>query len=288
MSEDVMNVKERDIVVPGEVVAEGMGFLPSKGLYREGAKIHAGRLGMISIEGKVIKLVPLTGAYVPKLNDKIICKIIDVLMTGWRVETRSAYSAVLGLKDATTEFIPRSADLTQYYGLNEYILCKVVTVTSQRLIDVTMKGPGLKKLKDGRLVEVNAFKVPRIIGKEGSMLMMIRNATGCSIDVGQNGWIWVAGPSPEQEIQAVAALKKVEEEAHLPGLTERMKVFLEELTGKPVEIPTVTSGGQMTASEEMAAPEPQQEQQREEYRERRPPHARHGGGRRFPPRNPGD
>lgn len=286
MSEDVLNVKERDIVVPGEVVAEGMGFLPSKGLYREGAKIHAGRLGMVSIEGKVIKLVPLTGTYVPKLNDKIICKIIDVLMTGWRVETRSPYSAVLGLKDATTEFIPRSVDLTQYYAIGEYILCKVVTVTSQRLIDVTMKGPGLKKLKDGRLVEVNSYKVPRIIGKEGSMLMMIRNATGCSIDVGQNGWIWVAGPSPQQEMQAVSALKKVEEEAHLPGLTERMKVYLEELTGKPVEVPTVTMGA--TASEELAAPEPEQPQQREEYRERRPPHARHGGGRRFPPRNPGD
>lgn len=280
MSDETLNVKERDIVVPGEIVADGMGFLPSKGLYREGAKIHAGRLGMISIEGKVIKLIPLTGAYIPKLNDKIICKIIDVLMTGWRVETRSPYSAVLGLKDATTEFIPRSADLTQYYAIGDYILCKVINVTSQRLIDVTMKAPGSKKFKDGRLVEVNPHKVPRVIGKEGSMVLMIRNATGCEISVGQNGWIWVQGPTPEQEVQAVSAIKKVEEEAHLPGLTERMKAFLEQLTGKPVEIPTVTPG---TPSEEFH--EPPQEEQRD-YRERRDfgdrrPHERHGPPRRF-------
>ncbi len=272
MSDETLNVKERDIVVPGEIVAEGMGFLPSKGLYREDAKIHAGRLGMISIEGKVIKLIPLTGAYVPKLNDKVVGKIIDVLMTGWRIDTRSPYSAVLGLKDATMEFIPRSADLTQYYGLGDYVLCKVINVTSQKLIDVTMKGPGLRKLKDGRLVEVNPHKVPRVIGKDGSMVMMIKNATGCNLSVGQNGWIWVEGPSPEQEMMAVQAIKKVEEEAHMPGLTERMKAFLEQITGKPVEIPVIVPG----AAEEVAEHEPP----RREFRERRP-HSRHGPPRRF-------
>lgn len=272
MSDETLNVKERDIVVPGEVVAEGIGFLPSKGLYREDSKIHAGRLGMISIEGKVIKLIPLTGVYIPKLNDKVVGRIIDVLMTGWRIETRSPYSAVLGLKDATMEFIPRSADLTQYYSLGDYVLCKVINVTSQKLIDVTMKGPGLRKLKDGRLVEVNAHKVPRVIGKDGSMVVMIKNATGCNISVGQNGWIWVEGPSPEQEMMAVQAIRKVEEEAHLPGLTERMKAFLEKITGKPVEIPVIAPG----AAEEI----PEHEPPRREFRERRP-HSRHGPPRRF-------
>ncbi|MEM2916396.1 MAG: exosome complex RNA-binding protein Rrp4 [Candidatus Woesearchaeota archaeon] len=275
MSDETLHVKERDIVVPGEVVAEGIGFLPSKGLYREGARIYAARLGMIGIEGKVIKLIPLTGVYIPKLNDKVVGKIIDVLMTGWRVETRSPYSAVLGLKDATTEFIPRTADLTQYYALGDYILCKVINVTSQKLIDVTMKGPGLKKLKDGRLVEVNPHKVPRVIGKDGSMVLMIKNATGCNISVGQNGWIWIEGPTPEQEIQAVQAIKKVEEEAHLPGLTERIKSYLEQLTGKQVEIPA-------------GVPEPVEthEPPPREFREHRP-HAKHRARRFSGPRRQG-
>jgi len=275
MDDEKLNVKERDIVVPGEVVAEGMGFLPSKGLYREGAKICAARLGMIGIEGKVIKLIPLTGAYIPKLNDKIIGRIIDVLMTGWRIEIRSPYSAVLGLKDATSEFIPRTADLTQYYAIGDYLLCKVINVTSQKLVDVTMRAPGLKKLREGRLVEVNPHKVPRVIGKDGSMVLMIKNATGCNITVGQNGWIWVEGQTPEQEIQAVSAIKKVEEEAHLPGLTERMKAYLEGLTGKPVEIPVVVP----------QAPETHEPPQRE-FRERRP-HAKHGARRFGVPRRSG-
>jgi exosome complex component RRP4 len=270
---EVLHVKEREIVVPGEIIAEGMGFLPSKGLYREGENIRAGRLGMIAVEGKVIKLIPLSGVYIPKINDKVIGRIIDVLMTGWRTELRSPYSAVLGLKDATTEFIPRSADLTQYYALGDYVLCKVINVTSQKLVDVTMKGPGLRKLKDGRLVEVNPHKVPRIIGKDGSMVLMIKNATACNISVGQNGWIWVEGTTPEQELQAVTAIKQVEAEAHLPGLTERMKSFLEKLTGKSVEVPKAMPAPEASFAHEEPAGE--------EYRGRRP-HARHQGGRRFP------
>lgn len=277
---ETLHVKERDIVVPGEVIAEGMGFLPSKGLYRAGDKVHAGRLGMIAIEGKVIKLIPLTGAYLPKINDKIIGEVSDVLMTGWRIKTRSPYSAVLGLKDATSEFIPRSSDLTQYYGIGEKILCKVITVTSQKLIDVSMRGPGLKKLKEGRLVEISPYKIPRIIGKEGSMVLMIKNATGCTIDVGQNGWIWVNGATPEQEIQAVQAIKKVEDEAHLPGLTDRMKVFLEKLTGKPVEIPK-------GVPEQLESHTPPPREHRRDDRQQRP-HMRHGGQRAPPRTQPGE
>lgn len=269
MGEDVLHVKEREIVVPGELVAEGLGFLPSKGLYRDGEKIRAQRLGMIAIEGKVVKLIPLTGVYVPKLNDKIICRVVDILLTGWRLETRSPYSAVLGLKDATAEFVPRGVDLTQYYALGDFVVCKVINVTSQKLVDVTMRGPGLRKLKDGRLVEVNPHKVPRIIGKEGSMVLMIKNATGCDISVGQNGWIWVQGAGPDQEIQAVRAIRKVEEEAHLPGLTERMKAYLEEITGKPVEIPVSTG-----TSEEVPHPAPVREE-----RFGRRPHVRHNSPR---------
>lgn len=233
---DVLKVKERDIVVPGQELAEGMGFLPSKGTYRDDKTIRAAKLGMIALEGKVIKLIPLSGTYTPKVGDRIVGRVIDVLLTGWRLDIRSPYSAVLNLKDAIAEFIPRTADLTRYYGLGDYVLCKIVNVTSQKLVDVTMKGPGLKKLKGGRIVEVNPHKVPRVIGKEGSMASMIKQATNCNIIIGQNGRVWVDG-DPQNEIIAVNAIKKVEREAHLPGLTDKMKEYLEKQTGTKLKLP---------------------------------------------------
>ncbi len=232
MKEEVL-AKDKEIVVPGETLAIGMSFLPGKGAYREEDKILAQKLGMVSIEGKVIKLIPLSGKYIPKLKDRVIGKVIDVLLTGWRLELNSPYSAVMTLKDATSEFIVRGADLTQYYSLEDYIVCQIVNVTSQKLIDVSMKGPGLRKLRGGRIIEVNSQKVPRIIGKDGSMVSMIKQATGCNIIVGQNGWIWLDG-EPEKEVVAVKAIKKVEEEAHLGGLTDRMAAWLEKETGVKV------------------------------------------------------
>jgi len=250
MKEEVL-VKDKEIVVPGETLATGMSFLPGKGAYRENDKILAQRLGMVSVEGNVIKLIPLAGKYIPKLKDRVIGKVIDVLLTGWRMEINSPYSAVMTLKDATSEFIQRGADLTQFFGLGDCVVCQIVNVTSQKLIDVSMKGPGLRKLRGGRIIEVSPQKVPRIIGKDGSMVGMIKQATGCNIIVGQNGWIWLDG-EPEGEVVAVKAIKKVEEEAHLGGLTDRMAVWLEKETGVKVN-PTAAP----EAPEEAAPPQHQ-------------------------------
>jgi len=232
MTEEIM-VKDKEIVVPGETIATGISFLPGKGAYRDNDKIVAQRLGIVSIDGKVIKLIPLAGKYIPKLKDRVVGMVIDVLMTGWRLEFNSPYSAVMTLKDATSEFIPRGVDLTQYYALGDYVVCQIVNVTSQKLIDVSMKGPGLRKLRGGRIIEVNSQKVPRIIGKDGSMVSMVKQATNCDVIVGQNGWIWIDG-EPENEVVAVKAIKKIEEDAHLSGLTDKMAVWLEKETGVKV------------------------------------------------------
>ncbi|MBI2130885.1 RNA-binding protein [Candidatus Woesearchaeota archaeon] len=221
-----IKVKDKEIAVPGEALAVGMDVLPGTGTYRSGDKIMAGRLGLAVIDGRTIKLIPLSGRYVPKRDDTIICKVIDVGFSGWRLDTNSAYSAMLSMKDATSDFIQRGADLTQYFDLGEYIVCGIVNVTSQKLIDVTMKGPGLRKLKGGRIIEVDSNKVPRIIGKQASMVSMIKQATKCNIVVGQNGLIWIDG-EPQSELKAIQTIRKIERESHVSGLTDKIKEYLD-------------------------------------------------------------
>jgi len=221
-----IKVTEKQIVVPGEVLAVGMEFLPSYKTYRSGEDIRAEGVGIVRIEGKVLKLVPLSGRYMPKRNDVIIAQVVDVLMSGWRLDTNSAYQAVLPLKDASSRYIEKGADLTRFYALGDYVSCVVTNVTSQKLVDVSMRGPGMRKLVGGRIIEVNTNKVPRIIGKQGSMISMIKELTGCRIVVGQNGLVWIEG-EPENEVIAVEAIKKAEAEAHFEGLTDRIKAFLE-------------------------------------------------------------
>jgi len=232
--------KDKDIVVPGEILAVGMDFLPSYGTYREEDKIIANKLGLVRIDGKVVKLISLSGRYNPKRGDTIIGNVIDLAISGWRIDTNSAYSAMLSIKDASSEYIARGADLTQYYDIGDLVVAKIVNVTSQKLVDLTMRGPGLRKLNGGRVVNVNTNKVPRVIGKAGSMVTMIKRATGCNIIVGQNGIVWVQG-EPEMEICAVDAIKMIEKDSHINGLTNRIKAYLEKTTGKKIDNVEVSS-----------------------------------------------
>ena len=218
-------LQDKSIAVPGETLAIGMDILPGNGTYREGENIVANRLGLTTIDGRTIKLIPLSGRYAPKTGDTIICKVIDVGFNGWRLDTNSAYSAMLSMKDATSEFIARGANLTQYYDLGDYVVCKIVNVTSQKLIDVTLKGPGLRKLRGGRIIEVDPHKVPRIIGKQGSMVVMIKDVARWNIIVGQNGLIWIEG-EPINELLAIQTIRKIEKESHMSGLTDKIKEYL--------------------------------------------------------------
>lgn len=219
-------LKEKSIVVPGEEIAEGMDYLPGFGTYRDKDKILANKLGLLSVEGRAIRVIPLSGQYMPKKGDVIIVKVEDITLFGWRVDTNSAYSAVLPLKEATSDFVARDADLRNYYDFGEYMVAKIINVSSQKLVDISMKGPGLRKLEEGRVIEVNAHKVPRIIGKQGSMVTMIKQYSDCRVIVGQNGRIWIQG-SPEGELLAVKAIKEIERKSHISGLTDQIKEFLE-------------------------------------------------------------
>ncbi len=228
--------KDKEVVVPGEHLAEGMDYLPGAGTYREGEKIISSILGLTRIEGRAIKLIPLSGKYLPKRGDMIIGRVFEIAFSGWRIDTESAYQAMLNMREASSDFIPKGANLTKYFDFGDYLVCKITNVTSQNLIDITMKGPGLRKLKGGRIIKVNCHKVPRIIGKKGSMVSMIKKATDCKIIVGQNGVIWLQGEDPKMELLAVKTIKKIEKEAHINGLTDRIKKYLEKETGKKIEI----------------------------------------------------
>lgn len=230
-----LKTKEKEIAVPGEILATGMDFLPSYGTYREGDAIRAGKLGIVQIDGKVIKLVQIKGRYLPKRGDTIIGKVTDILMSGWRLSTNSAYSAVMPLKDASNEYIERGSNLARIFNFDDVIMCKITNVTSQKLIDVSAKGPGLRRLRGGMIITVSPYKVPRIIGKAGSMVSMVKQATGSQILVGQNGVVWINNDDPKMEVLTIKVIKQIEAEGHFSGLTDKIKKVLEKETGKKLD-----------------------------------------------------
>ena len=216
---------EREVVIPGECLAEGMDYLPGDNTYREGERIFSKVLGLVGVAGRVMKITPLSGPYLPRTGDKIIAKVFDITMSGWRFETNTAYSAMMNVKDASSRFIKRDEDLSQILSIGDYAVVKITKVTSQNLIDLTMKEPGMHKISGGRLVKINSQKVPRVIGKQGSMISLIKDKTGCNITVGQNGIVWIKGEA-DKELLAEKAIKMIQERSHEEGLTDKMEKFL--------------------------------------------------------------
>lgn len=219
-------VKDKDVVVPGEALASGMDYLPTSGTYREGDKVVAGRLGLVQVDGRLIRIIPVSGKYLPKRGDVVVARVTNITLNGWVCDINSAYSSLLGMKEGVSDFIARGSDLTRYYNIGDSLMAQIINVTSQNMVDLSAKGPGLRKLGEGRIIYVNANKVPRIIGKAGSMVSMIKDATNCRISVGQNGVIWLQG-TPAAELVAVSAIRRIEADSHVSGLTEQVKAFLD-------------------------------------------------------------
>lgn len=105
------------------------------------------------------------------------------------------------------------------------MVAKITKVTKEKDVQLSMSDKLSKKLEQGTLTEVPTTKVPRLIGKKGSMINTIKKKTDCSIIVGQNGRVWIKG---EAEDLAREAVQKVDREAHTEGLTEKISDWLDD------------------------------------------------------------
>jgi exosome complex component RRP4 len=217
--------EERKLVIPGEVIAKGMDLLPGQGCYRDGEEIVSKVIGLVKIKERLISVIPLCGKYLPRQGDGVIGIIEDVQPTFWQVDINSPYMGVLLLGEAVNEYVDiTKTDISKYYDIGEVIYARVLQVSRSGIVTLSMKNPKAKKLRGGKLIKITPYKVPRVIGKEGSMIEMIKEKTRCQIIVGQNGVVWIKG---ENEALAAKAILTIEKESHITGLTEKIIKMLE-------------------------------------------------------------
>lgn len=95
----------------------------------------------------------------------------------------------------------------------------------KKKLQITLKDHNLFKIKGGYIIDVEPTKVPRIIGKKGSMISLLKNYTKCRIFVGQNGRIWIDG-SDEGVQKVIDTIKMIETEALSYGLTDKVEKLL--------------------------------------------------------------
>jgi exosome complex component RRP4 len=216
----------KKLVTPGEMIVKGMDYLPGDGTYRSGPEIRANILGLAHARDRLVKVIPLSGKYMPKRDDPVIGIVTEVRYSNWTLDIKSPYDAMMMIGEATDRFIDLKKDrLTNYFNVGDAVICKIIGIDDGMGVMVTTKGPGLRKLVDGRLVSVQPSKIPRIIGKNASMIKMIKEYTGSKLFVGQNGRIWISGGNEELVLKVI---RRIESEAHMSGLTDAIKKMLED------------------------------------------------------------
>lgn len=211
-------VNEKDLVVPGELLAED-DYYPGRGTFEDDGKICSKLLGLVSLRNKKISVIPLKSKYLPKKGDVVIGKIDDVRFSMWGVDINSPYSGIL---PASEVFGREKKELSRVFDIGDVLFLRIVDVDEVKKVKLGLKGRGMGKFKGGVIVDIAPTKVPRLIGKKGSMINMIKDKTGCKIVVGQNGLVWVKGKEDMEQI-VKNIIKLIEKEAHTSGLTDRIK-----------------------------------------------------------------
>jgi exosome complex component RRP4 len=225
-------LEKRQLVVPGDLVAEG-DYIAGDNTYKEKDKIYASRVGIVEYETKRIDVVALKSFYIPRMGDIVIGTITEVGFSGWMVDINSPYPALLRASDVLSRpFKPQKDDLPQVLDTGDLVVAKVVSYDRTHDPQLTVAEPGLGKITRGQILKVTPTKVPRIIGRKGSMISMIKQETGCNIILGVNGVVLITGKTLEDEQLAMMALQKIEVESHTTGLTDRITQMLKEEKSK--------------------------------------------------------
>lgn len=238
-------IKDRSMVTPGEVIAEG-DFTIGSHVYRKEKKIVSQVIGLVTIKDNQVSVVPLKGKYLPRVGDLVIGKVIDVSLSAWTVDIASPYPGIMRTSvSLDRRFDPVKDQTRKLFDVGDVIVAKVFSFDRTRDPTLTLRqenrsggsSPYLGKLVGGRVIEVSPSKIPRLIGRRGSMISTIKQYTNSRMIVGQNGRVWFKGNSFEDEYLVLQAVEKIDREAHTTGLTDRIKEFLEEAkkNQKPIE-----------------------------------------------------
>jgi exosome complex component RRP4 len=219
--------RQRPIVVPGELVGEGRFYTPGVNTMKILDRVFATTVGIVRAEGKRLDVISLKSFYQPRVRDIVIGIVKESSVAGWTVDINSPFLAFLPVSEYPEKRIRLSRDnIGKILESGAVITGAVKDASIFSSTVLTMKGRGFGVVSSGTLLSITASKVPRLIGKRGSMLSVIERATGVKLTVGQNGRIIVHSEDSDIVAKIRDAIKMVERESHIYGLTERVEALL--------------------------------------------------------------
>jgi exosome complex component RRP4 len=199
----------KEIYLPGDKLPASVRVsrLNQNAVRRQGNVLYATVVGSVSDE----MFMPFEMVYIPKEGDSIVGIVTGRRNVGYFVDTGTAYEGLILSRETRIEL-----------NIGDIVCGKVDRVEDEDTIIVSYA----KQLEVGRVLDLPPSKIPRIIGKEASMINLIKSKTGINIFVGANGYVWLS--SKGKLNKAIQAITTIVNKAHMEGLTDEITKFLEE------------------------------------------------------------
>ena len=221
-----MSNNQNQFVLPGDTIVTG-DYTPEQNVIIDGDRAISTTVGFSEVNDNRVGVISLTGFYIPKIDDLVIGKVISFSALSWEIDINSYYSAILPASDIFGRDFTSSRDnLSLKLAKGDLIAARIVNTGSREPL-ITISGQDLGKIDSGELVKISPVKVPRLIGKQGSMIQAIEGATNSSITIGQNGWVIVSNDETNGLLKAIEAIRLVDEQAHVANLTDKVNKMFE-------------------------------------------------------------
>ncbi|MHA1457179.1 MAG: KH domain-containing protein [Promethearchaeota archaeon] len=219
----------RNLVVPGEILTtDTKTYLPGRGTLN---------IGLKQTKKNYINVIPLRGFYTPRPGDKVLAMVTDKNPVKYRCDINAKEDAILkpkntmkrgrisrGMRGGPPD---RNDSNTDMFNIGDILIAKILSADRLNSPELTTVGKYLGKKNNGIVISIDPPKIPRVIGREGSMIKNLKNLTKSTIFVTQNGRIWLKAEDIAHERLLVDAIRKIEREAHTVGLTDRMVDYIE-------------------------------------------------------------
>ena len=193
----------------------------------DGKRVISTAIGLSDVSTDSVRVIPLTGVYLPKIDDLVIGIIQYISGNSWFADINSCYQGMLLGQDVFGRgSYPTTSEMKERLVKGDIIFARIANSDRQREPLISIADKNLGKIDSGELVKISPTKIPRLIGKHGSMIQTIEASTNATITVGQNGLIVVSCDETNGLLKALTAVRMVDEQAHIVDLTDRViKMF---------------------------------------------------------------
>ena len=163
-----MEEEKRKIVIPSQLLGDIENNKSGRGTFVENGKIYSEILGVLNKNSEYINVIPLKGRYDPIVKDFVIGIVEEPMASSWLVDINAAYPALLHVNEVPWDV--EFGETEKYLNHGDSIMAKVLQVDQEKKLQITLNDRNLYKIKGGQIINVEPSKVPRIIGKKGSMI----------------------------------------------------------------------------------------------------------------------